>query len=213
MGSIKLPHASGNSVSIAAPEANPAADRTLYLPSNADGTVLTNTTPGCILQVKQNSDTTTPGTLDLSDHQNYTSIPNLNVSITPASASNKILISFQAFGEGDVVDHKYQLRLERAISGGSTTNIQGAASGSRILAMTMVNVGYNADDSNSTPSASGISNYLDSPSTTSAVTYTVQIRSHNTSTSEWNYNRTNGDSNGTDFERGISWITVMEVAA
>ena len=167
---------------------------------------------GSILQVKQNSDTTTAGTLDLSDHQNYTSIPNLNVSITPASASNKILISFQAFGEGDVVDHKYQLRLQRAISGGSTTNIQGAAAGSRILAMTMVNVGFNADDSNSTPSASGISNYLDSPSTTSAITYTVQIRSHNTSSSEWNYNRTNGDSDGTDFERGVSWITVMEVA-
>ena len=39
MGSIKLPHASGNSVSIAAPQANPASDRTLYLPSDADGTI------------------------------------------------------------------------------------------------------------------------------------------------------------------------------
>jgi len=43
MSKIKLPHASGNSVSIAAPESNPAADRTLYLPSNADGTILTTT--------------------------------------------------------------------------------------------------------------------------------------------------------------------------
>ena len=42
MSAIKLPHASGNSVSIAAPEANPAADRTLYLPSNADGTIVSS---------------------------------------------------------------------------------------------------------------------------------------------------------------------------
>ena len=53
MSSIKLPHASGNAVSIAGPESNPTSDRTLYVPSNADGTILTNTTPGCILQVLQ----------------------------------------------------------------------------------------------------------------------------------------------------------------
>ena len=211
MSKIKLPHASGNSVSIAAPQSNPAADRTLYLPSNADGTVLTNTTPGCILQVKQNSDTTTTGTLTLGTADQYESIPNLNVSITPSSSSNKILISFQTFGEGDTVDHKYSTRMQRAISGGATTHIQGLASSTRSQALSMVNVGYYGSDSDSTPTVSGISNYLDSPSTTSAITYTVQIRCHNVS--EWNYNRTNGDSNDPDYERGISWITVMEVAA
>ena len=45
MSKIKLPHASGNSVSIAAPQSNPASDRTLYLPSNADGTIVTSTSP------------------------------------------------------------------------------------------------------------------------------------------------------------------------
>ena len=39
MSKLKLPHASGNSVSIAAPQSNPASDRTLYLPSDADGTI------------------------------------------------------------------------------------------------------------------------------------------------------------------------------
>ena len=34
MGSIKLPHASGNSMSIAAPATNPASDLTLTLPAN-----------------------------------------------------------------------------------------------------------------------------------------------------------------------------------
>ena len=38
-GSIKLKHASGNGVSITAPSSNPAADRTLELPSDADGVI------------------------------------------------------------------------------------------------------------------------------------------------------------------------------
>jgi len=42
MSKIKLPHASGNSVSIAAPQSNPASDRTLYLPDTADGTILSS---------------------------------------------------------------------------------------------------------------------------------------------------------------------------
>ena len=43
MSSIKLKHSGGNGVIIAAPSSNPASDRTLKLPSNADGTVLTTT--------------------------------------------------------------------------------------------------------------------------------------------------------------------------
>ena len=39
MSSIKLKHASGNGVIIAAPSSNPAADRTLTLPSDADGVI------------------------------------------------------------------------------------------------------------------------------------------------------------------------------
>ena len=38
-GSIKLKHASGNGVSITAPSSNPAADRTLELPSDSDGVI------------------------------------------------------------------------------------------------------------------------------------------------------------------------------
>ena len=41
MSSIKLKHSGGNSVIIAAPSSNPASDRTLTLPGDADGTILT----------------------------------------------------------------------------------------------------------------------------------------------------------------------------
>ena len=52
MGSIKLPHASGNSMSIAAPATNPASDLELKLPA----------TVGTAGQVLKNS--STPGTLE-----------------------------------------------------------------------------------------------------------------------------------------------------
>jgi len=46
MGSLKLPHASGNSVSIAAPQSNPSSDRTLYVPGGGDATICTTVDRG-----------------------------------------------------------------------------------------------------------------------------------------------------------------------
>ncbi len=212
MGAIKLPHASGNSVSIASPQSNPAADRTLYLPSNADGTILTTTTPGAILQVKQNSDTTTTGTLSMATADQFYDVPNLNIAITPASSSNKILISYQSFGEGDATDANYRFRVKRAISGGATTYIQGVAATGRTQVMANLPASEAGGDVDSTPIQVAVSNYLDSPSTTSETTYTVQIGC-NAASKEWNYNRSNTDSASSEYERGMSWITVMEVVA
>jgi len=208
MSTLKLTGSSSGSTSLQAPASG--SDRTITFPNNA-GTVLTNATPGCILQVKQNTDTTTPNVLSMATKGQYYSIPNLNVAITPVSTSNKILISFQAFGEGSHQDHKYRVRLERAISGGATTHIQGVADGSRIQCMAMLPTSYFGDDNDSTPTQVAVSNYLDSPSTDSEITYTVQISADDAST-EWHYNRTDGDTNHEDYERGMSYITVMEVA-
>ena len=43
MSNIKLVHSGGNSVSLTTPDSNPAANRTLKVPGNADGTILTIT--------------------------------------------------------------------------------------------------------------------------------------------------------------------------
>ena len=59
MSQIKLKHSGGNGVIIAAPSSNPAADRTLLLPSNADSTIDTLDRDGNILQVKQTVKTDT----------------------------------------------------------------------------------------------------------------------------------------------------------
>ena len=45
MSQIKLLHSGGNGVIISAPDSNPASDRTLKLPSDGDGTILTTNSP------------------------------------------------------------------------------------------------------------------------------------------------------------------------
>ena len=52
MSQIKLLHSGGNGVILSATDSNPASDRTLKLPCDADGTILTtNSSTGKILQV------------------------------------------------------------------------------------------------------------------------------------------------------------------
>ena len=168
---------------------------------------------GGIVQVKMNSDTTTTGSVSCSSKTTHYDIPNLNVTITPTSSSSKILVNFSLTGEGSHATHRISFRIKRAVSGGSAGYIQGNASGSRIPCVTLANEPYHNENSDTTLEQSSFSNYLDSPSTTSAVTYTVQIRFHEDNSQTWYYNRTVPNSDGENCEIGISLITVMEVSA
>jgi len=94
MSSLKLKHSGGNSVIIAAPSSNPAADRTITLPSTDSGTLLTTTNPkpGNVIQVVQlNLDgaitTTSTSFIDVSG---------LTQNIT-TTGSNKVLVEVQLF--------------------------------------------------------------------------------------------------------------------
>ena len=53
MSNIKLVHSGGNSVSLTTPTSNPAANRTLKLPGNADGTILSSTSGSSIRVLEQ----------------------------------------------------------------------------------------------------------------------------------------------------------------
>ena len=88
MSQIKLLHSGGNGVIIAAPDSNPASDRTLKLPSDVNSTIDTLNRAGNILQVVQTfkKDAFSTGSTSLVE------ITGLNASITKTSASNKILI-------------------------------------------------------------------------------------------------------------------------
>jgi len=182
---------------------------------NGDGSITPTSAvqpTGSILQVVQNSDTTSTGNFDLTSAGTYYDHPIMTVSITPASASNKILISCLGMGEGSIDDHKIIWRIKRAISAGATTYIQGTESGSRTAGISTISTSYHGSDNATSPSTFGISNYLDSPSTTSATTYTVQMQAHTAGSKVWYYNSSKNDSDAASAERGISHITVMEVA-
>ena len=96
MRQIKLKHSGGNGVIIAAPSSNPAADRTLTLPGNADSTIDTLNRTGNVLQIvtttitseliyNTSSDSSLLGAY--SDTQ-YTA------SITPQFANSTLLVDF-----------------------------------------------------------------------------------------------------------------------
>ena len=88
----------------------------------------------------------------------------LNVTITPAATTSKILVMMSTTGNiGSQSDFVY-ITLERQISGGSDTNIGDSSLGLCHLRGDAVNIGPTSLHA------------LDSPSTTAAVTYEVQRR-------------------------------------
>jgi hypothetical protein len=128
----------------------------------------------------------------------FIDVTGLSVSITPSSASNKILIQISISGSGVVGTNTAHFRLVR----GSTTIYAGDTAGVRTS-------GFAAcidSDVNTTEHISGV--FLDSPSTTSSTTYKIQTYSNGTVY----INRTSNDANDANRSRGASTITVMEIA-
>ena len=101
MSSLKLLHSGGNGVIISAPSSNPASDRTLTVPSNADGTILTTGSPdadrykaGEVVQTVFytffNNHTEMGISGDISS-TSYVDVGNLAVTITPKFANSKLI--------------------------------------------------------------------------------------------------------------------------
>jgi hypothetical protein len=172
---------------IAAPNSN--TDRTLTLPDVA-GTVLTSGSnadfpAGSVLQVVQTQSTTQ----ETFTSSSYTSTTSFSGAITPSSTSNKILVL------GDVAMMYYRssgnntqalFRLYRAVGTTASAASTGQAydyGGSGIL--TSINLPIN---------------WLDSPSTTSELTYVLQISLQDGEQARLNYNG------------GTSRMTLLEIA-
>tara|TARA_Y100001933_G_scaffold103111_1_gene103914 strand:- start:238 stop:831 length:594 start_codon:yes stop_codon:yes gene_type:complete len=197
MSQIKLKHSGGNSVSIAAPDSNPASDRTLKLPSDGDGTILTtNSSVGKILQVVQTTKTDTQSI----QSQTFTDISGMSVTITPTSASSKILVMFSI----SVATSSYgMINLVR----GSTDIFKGNSTGSR------VNCTVAAITQNTYECETYSHTFLDSPNTTSATTYKLTASTPHQSSYIIYVNRAPTDTDYNYVPRPVSSITVMEVAA
>ena len=152
---------------------------------------------GTVLQVVS---TTKTDTFSLAS-TTFTAIPNLSITITPKSTSSKILIMTSINTGSDQNNVAIMQRLMR-----DTTPVGvGDAAGSRIQANTL-------RIASSTGTLSVLSSYqfLDSPSTTSPITYSVQLRGENATT--FYVNRTITDTDNANYARSSSTITLMEIA-
>ena len=100
----------------------------------------------------------------------------LNATITPASSSNKIWVSISnGIVGGDTINCSIGAKIERAISGGATGYIGLPTQGS--YAANSVR-GWSTGEECGLAAYGGfplVLQYLDSPSTTSAVTYTLHM--------------------------------------
>jgi hypothetical protein len=148
-----------------------------------------------VVQVKSTTKTDTFTTTSTS----FTDVTGLSVSITPTSASNKILVlvNMSASAQPGVVALMAVLlrdstQIAIADTAGSRSRLSGFVQPTNADSLTMLSVSF-----------------LDSPATTSATTYKMQIRANSANTVA--INRSVGDADAANFGRTISSITVMEV--
>ena len=100
MSSLNFLHSGGNRVSLTAPDSNPSSNRTLKLPSNADGTIITSTSPdadrfkaGEVVQVT--ASVITSSLILNNSHINQYNDTQMTASITPKFANSTIIVNFQ----------------------------------------------------------------------------------------------------------------------
>ena len=203
--------------------ANGAAEFTLPTADGTNGQVLTTNGSGTlsfgtdqkgkVLQVVSVSDSVreSTGTISMPSANTYYDTP-FAVTITPSATSSKILLMGHVMGEGNFDDYFMIWRINRAISGGSTTAIQAASAGSRPRSISVVPSGFYSSNADSTPTVINFAGLLDSPSTTSAITYTFQVNSTQSASKTFYYNQTVNSSDSIDYERGLSWITAQEIS-
>lgn len=149
-----------------------------------------------ILQVvsttKTDTFTTTSGT--------FADITGLSLSITPTATSSKVLLIVNLFGDNSTAGQAGFVQLVRD----STAVGVGDTAGDRTRATTALS----SYAGGNTIYASG-ANFLDSPNTTSATTYKVQVR---VTGGTGFVNRSFSDTDNSATIRAVSSITAMEVA-
>ena len=194
---IKLNAASGGgSFSLQAPSSS-ANNRVFTIPDEADATLLTsNTSTGKILQVLQNTKTNTASTSSttLGD-------TGLAQTITPTASSSKILVMFSLFISVPAGTYSAGTSILRD----STEIFVGDASASSDRMTTFMWPSGGRDPSLHSHT------FLDSPNTTSSITYKIQWKSFYSGYTVY-LGRSDTASSAVQHGTTPSSLTIMEVA-
>ena len=159
---------------------------------------------GGIIQIKQTLKTDSFNT----NSQNLVDITGMRVSITPTRSDSKILVQVHLSFGGD--DNMYgQVRLVRD-PGDQTVGGSTAVSGNQRIGTFGVSTPLGANGQYKMYSAE--CQILDSPSTTSTLTYKLQVASTNTGGNYFYLNRPSNNDNQQYIIGGSSTITAMEVS-
>ena len=131
----------------------------------------------------------------------YATVTGLSATITPTATSSKIYIVASLVAVGQSATCRGAARLMRD----STAIAVPAAAGSRTIGTTVIPLGGSAEIY-----SNGLT-FLDSPASTSALVYAVQVRATDAGTIY--VNRSETDADASSYVRTVSTITVMEILA
>ena len=136
----------------------------------------------------------------------YADVTGLAATITPKFSSSKILVQVN-------INFSNNKRYSAAILVRGSTQIGGGTAVGNRPSVSVSN-GTNQNETNEEYIMRNSSfSFLDSPSTTNATTYKVQVGNTHEDSSVTYVNRSQNDSNATYGHRGISTITLTEVSA
>ena len=200
MSQIKLKHSGGNSVSIAAPDSNPASDRTLKLPSDGDGTIISSNSHKPIVNYAQ---TVKTDTFSASVAQGSQSGDAIFIDYAATASTNKLLVSC-SLSVGSSTVNRFGCFF--CVGGVIQSAFRGDTAGGRKTLYIAGNISQTYVMTNLAGEA-----LISSPSTNST-RYSFRLIHGNNATSTVYLNRTHEDNDENYLHRAVSTITIKEIA-
>ncbi len=158
---------------------------------------------GAVLQVQYLQIDTTVASISVASDTDIV-VTQLTVNITPKSTSSIIRLDTHIFHEWAAADAPAEAAW---FFYRDTTKLAASSASNRQCGISMSRLSYHGD-AGSTPEIATYS-YFDTPSTTSQITYKVGVRNHNGTS--FSLNRTINDTDNTQAERGVSFISATEI--
>jgi hypothetical protein len=151
------------------------------------------------------------GTSVLDNGGYFIDVTGMSASITPTSSSNKILVITTLYGD-NVAGYNFSYRLKRTIGGTTTFPIVGTSEGGRPVTTGRSNAYDPTYGIYSTSNTGGV--HQDSPNTTSAITYQVQLGGYSSDATVYLNRSHQFQSAANEYDTiPVSTITLLEIKA